>query len=267
MSDSHRPRIVVLGAGNVASCLVPALTSSADIVQIFSRTLAHAQKLASAVKADATDTVEALMPDADFYIIAVKDDAVTPLCDSLRALPAISSHGIWMHTSGACPLSVLDGLGRGRCVFYPLQTFTSGEPIDPSSVTMLIEGDTDLTADRGRRLASSFTHRIHFADSELRRRIHLAAVFASNFANHMWSQAERILEADGLDLSLLQPLIEATLRKAIAIGPESGQTGPARRGDKAVMNAHLSMLPPSEAELYDCVSRSIMSNYNLETSI
>ena len=260
-SGPRRQRIVILGGGNVASCLAPALSCKADIVQVYSRTLAHAKQLASVVNADATDSLDTLVPDADFYIISVKDDALPALCDRLRALSSVTSHGLWMHTSGSCPLSVLDGLGQGRCVFYPLQTFTSGDRIDPSSVTMLIEGDTDLSASEGRRLASAFTSRIHDADSALRRRIHLAAVFASNFANHMWSQAQKILEADGLDLSLLQPLIEATLRKAVAIGPDQGQTGPARRGDQKIMDAHLAMLPSAEASLYDCISRSIMSNY------
>lgn len=262
MASSARPRIVILGSGNVASCLAPALGADADIIQIYSRTLRHAEALAGALSAKATDDLSELVTGADFYIIAVKDDAVRPLTDTLRKLHTDASrHGIWCHTSGSSPLSALDGLGKGRCVFYPLQTFTAGDTIDPASVTMLLEGDCDATLDKARRLASSFTSRIHEADSARRKRIHLAAVFASNFANHMWAQAQGILESEDLSLSLLEPLIEATLRKAVAIGPHEGQTGPARRGDRDIMAAHMQMLPPQKVSLYKCVSDSIISDY------
>ncbi len=310
MTQPTRPRIVLLGSGNVASCLAPALAEAADIIQVYSPTLTHAQRLADKIGAAATDDIAALSAEGDFYIIAVKDDAVAPLTAAVRmcARPEAWRRGIWCHTSGSSPLSVLDGLGEGRCVFYPLQTFTAGDAVDPASVTMLLEGDCAATVGKARRLASAFTSRIHEADSPLqtftagdavdpasvtmllegdcaatvgkarrlasaftsriheadsakRRRIHLAAVFASNFANHMWSQAQKILAPDGLDLSMLEPLIEATLRKAVAIGPHEGQTGPARRGDTAVMSTHMDMLDPQEASLYRCVSSSIASDY------
>lgn len=255
-------KCVILGSGNVASCLASALSHSAEILQIYSPTQQHASALASTLGATATDNLSALIPDADFYIIAVKDDAISTLTATLRKLDIPASHrGIWCHTSGSAPLSVLDGLGDGRCVFYPLQTFTHGDTVEPSSITMLLEGDCADTVQQARELASAFTCRIQEAGSEQRRRIHLAAVFASNFANHMWSKAQQILAADGLDLSLLEPLIEATLRKAVAIGPHRGQTGPARRGDKTVMEAHLSLLTPSQTSLYQCVSDSIISDY------
>lgn len=156
---------------------------------------------------------------------------------------------------------MLDGLGTGRCVFYPLQTFTTGDTVAPSTITMLLEGDSADTLKKAWEIAATYTGRIHEADSDQRRRIHLAAVFASNFANHMWSHAQQILAADGLDLSLLQPLISATLQKAITLGPHEGQTGPARRGDKTIMDAHLSLLTPQQASLYKCVSDSIISDY------
>lgn len=263
MTQPTRPRIVLLGSGNVASCLAPALAEAADIIQVYSPTLTHARRLADKTRAAATDDIAALSAEGDFYIIAVKDDAVAPLTAAVRMCARTEAwrRGIWCHTSGSSPMSVLDGLGEGRCVFYPLQTFTAGDAVDPASVTMLLEGDCAATVDKARRLASAFTSRIYEADSAKRRRIHLAAVFASNFANHMWSQAQKILAADGLDLSMLEPLIEATLRKAVAIGPHEGQTGPARRGDTAVMSTHMDMLDPQEASLYRCVSSSIASDY------
>lgn len=256
-------KIVMLGSGNVATCMAPALSRTAEITQIYSPTLEHCTALASAHGATATDDLSKLVSDADFYIIAVKDDAVAGLVEALRnGGSEAARRGIWCHTSGSQPLEVLDGLGEGRSVFYPLQTFTAGEPVDASSVTMLLEADSPDTLDKVRRLASTFTSRIHEADSEQRRRIHVAAVFASNFANYMWTQAGKILEADGFDLGLLAPLIKATLRKALAIGPQQGQTGPARRGDTTTMNKHIAMLAPHQAELYKCISDAITSDYS-----
>ena len=65
----------------------------------------------------------------------------------------------------------------------------------------------------------------------------------------------------GADISVLRPLIEETVRKAMSMRPALGQTGPARRGDTGVIEKHKSLLLPDEAEIYGLLSNHIIEYY------
>ena len=70
-------RVVIIGSGNVATSLAHGLAACCEVAQIYSRQLSHAQALATAVGcSDVTDDLLSLVPDADAYIIAVRDDAI-----------------------------------------------------------------------------------------------------------------------------------------------------------------------------------------------
>ena len=91
--------------------------------------------------------------------------------------------------------------------------------------------------------------------------LHVAAVFACNFTNHLFGLAQELLEEKGLDYELLKPLIEETLSKIEMNDPVSVQTGPAIREDQATIQAHLELLKhnPALSELYTKLSQSIVN--------
>jgi predicted short-subunit dehydrogenase-like oxidoreductase (DUF2520 family) len=91
-------------------------------------------------------------------------------------------------------------------------------------------------------------------DARNRYAIHLAAVFACNFTNHLIHISEHILNDQGFDLQLLRPLIAETLNKSLDLGPADAQTGPAARGDSDVINRHMVYL---ENTGYDDIYRLI----------
>ena len=256
----HRPRIVIIGSGNVAWHLTPALAEVGDVVEVCSRNIVNAQALcvAKVPNAKASDNFSEVVDDADFYIIAVADDSVSEIA---KAFPPVK--GIVAHTSGSIPLEALEP-NRHRGVFYPLQTFSKDANINISEVPFLIEGSDEETTEALCELALKLSQTVVRADSELRRRIHVAAVFTCNFPNYLWGLASRLLKEDGLDLSLMRPLLYATLDKALALGPENAQTGPARRGDKHVIDSHIASLPADEAEIYRLLSNRIYKTYNKE---
>lgn len=242
-------RIVVIGGGNVAASLVPALGDR--VVQVYSRTLAHAEELAPG---RATDSLDSVTADADVYIITLVDDAVAPTAQRLARL---NPGALWVHTSGSVPIEALEPLGPRRGVVYPLQTFSRGRRRDFADIPIFIEGDDPAVG----LLARSLGRRVLEADSARRRRLHIAAVFGCNFVNHLWAIADRLLGDDGMSFDLLEPLLRETLDKAVETGPRSGQTGPARRGDSRVMESHKKMLPPELADLYSRLSESIIKMY------
>ncbi|MCM1077460.1 MAG: F420-dependent NADP oxidoreductase [Bacteroides sp.] len=246
----------MVGAGNVASHLAPALSLSGagKIVQVYSRHLDSADSLAGKIAgATATDSFEEIINGADVYIISVADDAIGSVADRLP-----KGDALYLHTSGSVGMDVLSGLSPRHGVFYPLQTFSRGVELDMRSVPLFIEGSTPAVESDIRAFASGLFERVYHADSDTRKKMHISAVFACNFTNYLWSIAEDILSKNNLPFDVMRPLLEETLRKALVNGPEKSQTGPAVRGDRRVIDGHHAMLDGREREIYRLLSDGIM---------
>jgi predicted short-subunit dehydrogenase-like oxidoreductase (DUF2520 family) len=97
-------------------------------------------------------------------------------------------------------------------------------------------------------------------NSAERRALHVAAVLACNFTNHLLALANDITDDEELEFDLLKPLIRETVRKALeADHPADVQTGPARRNDMQVIENHLAYLRPRPvtARIYELLTESI----------
>ena len=103
------------------------------------------------------------------------------------------------------------------------------------------------------------------ADSDIRRKIHIASVLSCNFVNHLWALSADLLAEDGISFDILRPLIAETFRKTAEVSPRDGQTGPARRHDTKTIDAHLDMLAdkPILHRIYSLLSQSIGDTYPL----
>lgn len=255
-----KTKICLIGAGNVASHLARALSKVANIVQIYSHTIANATALASEIGKPgiAIDSLSKITADADFYIVSVKDDYIAYVAANTP------DAGIWAHTSGSIPMSVFDGYKTAYGVFYPLQTFSKHVTLDISRVPFFIEGNDRDTACRLTELAKCISYIVEPADSERRGALHIAAVFACNFVNYMWTQADDLLQKQGLDISFMKPLLEETLNKINTVSPVDAQTGPARRGDYHIIENHISQLSGSQRDIYELLSGLILKRYNHE---
>lgn len=254
-----QPEIVLLGAGNVATHMARALAPFCNISQIYNHRIGGALTLAESVGAEAIDNLDRLRRDADMYIISVKDDAIAPLAEALG-----KREGVWVHTSGTVPAEILRTVTDSYGVLYPMQTFSKDIYVDMNSVPVFIEAHDAATLEKIRRVAMLMSGNVSELDSESRRKLHIAAVFACNFTNYLWQHSVNILKDIGLDFSVMGPLVEATLAKALSTGPEKGQTGPARRNDTATIAKHLDLLDGEAHKLYADLSRYITSHYNDE---
>lgn len=255
----RRMKIAVIGAGNVATHLAQALAGVADVCAVVARHTSSASRLAAMIgeSCAASDTLADLPADADLYLISVSDDAVRGVVEATPDFP-----GIWAHTSGSVPADVFRGHRSRYGVFYPLQTFTRDIPVDVGEVPMFIEG-SDATVERQLiDLASLISRRVERADSRRRQTLHVAAVFACNFADLMWMEADGILREGGLDLSYLMPLMKVTLEKLGKTDPRQAMTGPARRGDRRVIERHLGMLEGRREEIYAMLSDTILREFH-----
>lgn len=255
-------RVAIIGAGNVATALAAAIDRLPDmqVSEVFSRDIANARRLtAKLADATPTDSLENISAGSDVYIIAVSDDAIAATAATLAGR---APEALWLHTSGSTGIGALAPLGLKTGVLYPLMTFSRDKGPDFGLAPVFVEGNNPEAESEAEQFARRLTGRVHHADSRLRAELHLAAVMACNFANHLWDLADRRLRDNGLDLGVMSALLRETLDKALEIGPHEGQTGPARRGDREIIAAQGAALPSDEAAIYNMLSRSIMKMYH-----
>lgn len=251
-------RITLIGSGNVATHIAAAFKNAGhSLVQVYSRDLQHAALLAYHVKAEAIDDLGAISNETDIFIVAVKDDAIVEVAETL-----VKYQKLIAHTSGATDLSALLTFTSNAGVFYPLQTFSKHKGIDFFTVPLCIEGADETITYKLVQLAQTISNRVYRVNSGQRKTLHLAAVFACNFPNYLYGVASRLLKNDGLEFDLLRPLILETAQKVQGHLPAEMQTGPAVRNDENTMAAHLKMLhdAPLLQALYRILSQEIIKN-------
>lgn len=230
--------ISIIGNGNVATHLYNALKDKTEISIINSRSF------------------ETLPQNTDVILICVSDNAISEIVSKLPP-----SDAIIVHTSGSIPMDILKKYGLEYGVFYPLQTFTKGIDLEYSDIPVFIEGSSERVVEKLKEIASLFSNDIHNADSEKRRKLHLASVFACNFTNALARISQSLIEKSGIDFSVLRPLMKQTIKKLDVISPEKAQTGPAVRGDSIVIDKHLEMLSdhPDLKTLYQQMTKIIQN--------
>jgi predicted short-subunit dehydrogenase-like oxidoreductase (DUF2520 family) len=249
--------IVILGSGNIATHLGRAFKMAGQTIsQVWSRDINKATALADTLAAEAIDSMIDLDRTADLFIIAVNDEAIRKIALELKL-----SDQLLLHTSGSTGLSALEGASTKIGVFYPLQTFSKIKSIDFRQVPIIIEANVPEVLSIIRAIADRLSEKVIELNSEQRKTLHVGAVFACNFTNHLFGLAQELLEEKGLDYELLKPLIEETLNKIEMNRPVSVQTGPAIREDQVTIQAHLNLLihNPDLSELYIKLSQSIVN--------
>ncbi|MBD5294214.1 MAG: DUF2520 domain-containing protein [Bacteroides sp.] len=240
-------KISIIGAGNVGSNFAARFRrAGVEDVSLYSPSLGN---------------MSAFNPqEADVVIIAVTDDAIPGLLASLPSAPST----LWIHTSGSVGIDAFEPEKYPRRgIIYPLQTMLKGVEPDWDNVPIFIEGDDELTSELARMLSP----RVAPLDSLSRRRAHAAAVLCCNLAMYLWSLSERVMTEAGLDFSMLRPLMELTLERAVSGSPEQSLTGPARRGDLGTIHKHLDALDDETAEVYKLLTQNILNRFHPELKI
>jgi len=254
-------KIAILGAGNVAWHLAPALENAGhEVTEVYARDIKKAQMITERLySAEPKDNLDFSESKAEIFILAVKDSAIPDLADEV-ILPEGS---ILIHTSGTQPLDILGYSSASFTgIFYPLQSFTRDRKLDFEDVPFLLESDDEETLQKLKKLAKSLSPQMYVVRSKDRKAIHVAAVFASNFSNHMIRIVEEIMRRQGVDFEMIKPLIIETISKSLQIGAKNAQTGPAIREDFETLEDHHQFLSYNEqlAEIYRLISQDIMDS-------
>jgi predicted short-subunit dehydrogenase-like oxidoreductase (DUF2520 family) len=251
--------VIMIGAGNAGFHLGLRLYSTGvNVLQVFSRTEEKALRLAGQTASRWTTKLRDIAPNADCYIIAVHDDDIGQVSETLYSNPPLRDK-LFVHTSGSTPSSVFKPYFHRYGVFYPLQTLSISRPADFTDIPICVFAPDREDEDDLFQLGQTISRKVSRIDDEQRAVLHVAAVFVNNFANHLFHIGHQILEKEGLPFDLLRPLIRETAMKVQEDDPSKMQTGPAVRGDRATIERHLGYLEkfPEWKELYEMVTKSI----------
>lgn len=297
MRAQEKPVITIAGAGNVGTFLAVKLyTAGCRIKQVYSRNLRHASLLADKVNSTPIDDINFIQPDTDLIIIALPDKVIPQFCKELSSLHNNQITGKVSRTqaghhdlinesdsiseslgfaiasvSGSVQLSEISGYFKRSGVLYPLQSFTLKSNPDTGTIPFCIEGNDEEMEILLSDVASIISNDVRHVDSVQRLKLHLSAVFASNFTNHMIALAEDIITKAGLDFNILRPLINETINRLENHSAADMQTGPAIRNDKETIDKHLEILKnlyPDNLihDLYKLMSESIICQTTKKTS-
>lgn len=248
-------QIVLIGSGNVAFHLAKAFTEAQiPVSQIFGRNITELQKISEQFSIPfSTET----LVDADLYIISVSDSSIAEVSTLIK-----NKNVLVAHTSGSVSREALSGNYR-KSVFYPLQTFSKSKNLDYSKIPFFIDAENENDEEILKNLASKISKNVMLANDEKRKYIHLTAVFACNFVNHLYARAKEISDSQGIPFDYFLPLIDETTQKIHELEPKLAQTGPAIRNDEKVLKLHESLLTDEEKlKIYKTLNESIKKMYH-----
>lgn len=257
-------KVAIIGTGNVATNLALALeTGGHFITEIYGRDLTQAMDLANRLyETEPQDFLDFSESEAGVFFICVSDNAITQVVEHL----ILPENAIVVHTAGSVPIDVLDRLATFNGVFYPLQSLSKNRIISFESVPICLEASTAEVKAVLIDLATSISNFVYELNSEERKAAHLAAVFINNFSNHLFALASDIAKDSELPIEIFNALVIETAKKAIELGADAAQTGPAKRGDKKVVQKHLKQLSHNAQlqDIYLAISESIANRYGVD---
>jgi len=245
----------ITGTGNMAWFLAQRLTMAGHrCTAVWGRDPQRAKELADAVNSRVAAAPEDIRyQEDDLIILAVADDAITPLAAQLAG-----GNAVLVHTAGAVGIeALLPAAARG--VIWPVYSILKHSLPRHRDIPCAIEAGSAHALLLVKNLAHSFSDIVFEAGIAQRQWLHLAAVIGNNFINHLMAIDETICSRQQLPFSILQPILRQTFERTATAAPATLQTGPAARNDMETIAKHLALLAeePEWAEVYRAITNSI----------
>lgn len=251
-----------IGSGNLAYHLAPAMENiGVKVGEVYGRNQKTVDELVSRLyEAERVHSLDFSGSESNLFVLAVSDKSIEEIASEI----ILPEEAVVIHCSGSQPLSILgyvptDNIG----VLYPVQSFSPDAKIDFPEIPLCIESQNEFTHEFLLSMAKKLSGYVVNVESADRKAIHVAAVFANNFVNHLIKISKDIIENKGIDFDILHPLIKMTVEKSMKNGPELSQTGPAIRNDREITDNHLTYLSHNETlvKIYESISESITNTY------
>jgi len=255
--------IGLIGPGRAGVGLALALAQAGYSVRLHGR---NKKSVPAPLTLTTGGNAPAWIGDVEIVILAVRDDAITPLATSLATARAITERHVVLHLSGVLGQEALGPLVTTRAAlgsFHPLQTIVEPElaPARLRGAWAAVEG-MPRAVEAGEQIATDLGMRPFRIATKSKAIYHAGAVFASNYLVVVEAVAQRLLRHAGLSdadaWAALRPLVEGTFENLSRLEPREALTGPVVRGDTATIVRHLESLAIDDAKLYRALGRAAL---------
>jgi len=259
------PVVGVIGPGRAGVGLALALVQAGYTVRLHGRRKKTVPKPLE-LTVGAGDEPPAWVAQAGVLILAVRDDAISPLAEALARAEAVRSDQVVLHLSGVQGQEALAPLVPSRAALgslHPLQTISDPEraPARLKGTWAAVEG-MPRAVQAAEGLAQEIGMRPFRLSGKQKAIYHAGAVFASNYFVVVEAIAQRLLRHAGLSdaeaWQALRPLVEGTFENLTRQQPKDALTGPVARGDEATIRRHLESLTRDDALLYRALGRAAL---------
>ena len=244
----------ILGTGKLARHLAEKLLQEGlQPLYLWGRNTEKAAQMAAELGANLCISPKHF-PASTTAILAVSDHSIAEVAQLFKG-----KSEMMMHLSGTQSLSLLQDCAAHTAVLWPNQSFTPGNTIVWKNVPMSLEASDEFAHQAVLQLANMLEGPIAWLSGAQRKQLHLAAVAANNFVNHLMVLAEEWCIANQLDFQFLMPMVEQSVKRLREVSPSKTQTGPASRNDQVVIAQHLALLKdfPEFSEVYALLSKQI----------
>lgn len=249
-------RVLIVGSGNVAWHFSKMLASHTDCeLWVFARNTEALNDFTLEKPERRLQHFSDIPEKIDLTILAVNDDSIE-IVSKQHNWP-----GLVVHTSGTATVGAIQQARRG--VIWTLQSLKKNQETNYQKIPFFIQASSEKDMSDLNNFLGSISSTVYRIDDEQRLKVHLSAVIANNFSNHLYQIAHEILSTTSVSFDVLLPIIEEETRKIKTMNPIDIQTGPARRGDIKTIekHAHLLASDPESLAIYQSITKRILKKY------
>jgi len=255
--------VVVIGSGNIAQYFCEKChIVGHKVLQVVARNPQRGNFLAELCNSSYAQDFNNINRSANIYIISVSDNAISRVVEFLKP-----TNGLIVHTAGTVSKDILKAFSNNYGVLYPLQSIVPSNHVK-SDFPFLIDANSSESLIQLKKFTNTFSNNIVEASDEYRKKIHLAAVIANNFTNHLFTLTKQYCIEQQVSFDLLLPLLEETVQRLKFAEPSNWQTGPAIRNDIATIDKHVEILKDNKSlqNFYTLMTESIQTFYKTKNN-
>lgn len=251
----------IVGSGNMAHFLLFLFQRNNIAVSgIYARNEAAGRMLAAAYHTKFYSELNRLPDEPNTALfLCVPDRSITAVAQSIP----FRSNQILVHNSGSTNIAQLSAFASRFACLWPMVSVSKSNSDYATDIPLCLAGsDADVNATI-LEFAKQLSTRAMVCTEEQRQTLHLSAVMAQNFANHLFVLASELCKQRGLDAQVLQPMLLQWAKGLASDSAKDNQTGPARRNDENTLSIQRELLAshPELLKVYDTLTASIRKMY------
>ncbi len=258
--------LAIIGAGTVGKALGRRLADAGWHIRALScRTMESARAAAAFVgQGEPLDDAPKAAMRGDVVLLAVPDDRIQEVAESLARWGSLRKGAVLIHVSGGRAASAMSSareVGAHVASMHPLQTFASADQqagharaaVDLlSGALFACEGDEEALL-VVREIVEVLGGRFVAIDGEKKALYHAGAVMACNYLVTLVAAAAELFEEAGIPrdeaVRALAPLLKGTVANLEMLGLPRALTGPIARGDADTVEIHAAELARARPDL------------------